>query len=163
MSARTPKTYMRSGQSERPHFRLHQSERDIPAAPIRTRELSSLLTAQRRILTHVGASRSHTHASGNITSKAEFFQYNISPPLLCLWPSCYSPLGLTTSHFNVHRPTGILQVSKPLTFRAQSKDCSINYTGQTSTPWKPRTSGHCKSNLGMDVRPKLAPQIRFCR
>ncbi len=144
---RTPKAYTRSGQSERPHFRLHQSERDIPAAPIRTRELSSLLTA----------SRSHTHASRNITSKAEFFQYNISSSLLCLWPSCHSLLGLTTSYYNIHRPTGILQVSKPLIVRAQSKDCSINYTGQTSTPWKPRTSGHCKSNLGMDVGPKLTP------
>ncbi len=40
-----------------PTFRLHQSERDLPAAPIRTREMSSRLTGQRRILGFFGASR----------------------------------------------------------------------------------------------------------
>ncbi len=40
-----------------PTFRLRQSERDLPAAPIRTRELSSRLTRQRRILGLFGASR----------------------------------------------------------------------------------------------------------
>ncbi len=87
--ALTQKAYTRSGQSE-----LH-----IQAAPIRTRELSSRLTGHRRILGHFGASRLHMHASHNITSRAVFFQYNISSPLLCLWPSCHSLLGLITSHF----------------------------------------------------------------
>ncbi len=41
-----------------PAFHLRQSERHSSAAPIRTRELSSRLAGQRRILTHVGASRS---------------------------------------------------------------------------------------------------------
>ncbi len=50
-----------------PTFRLRQSERHSPAAPIRTRELSSRLTGQRRIIRHFGASRLHTHASRNIT------------------------------------------------------------------------------------------------
>ncbi len=40
-----------------PTSRLRQSERYVPAAPIRTRELSSCLSGQRRILTHFGASR----------------------------------------------------------------------------------------------------------
>ncbi len=35
---------------------LRQSERDLPAAPIRTRELSSRLTGQRRSLGLFGAS-----------------------------------------------------------------------------------------------------------
>ncbi len=38
-----------------------------------------------------------THA--RFPSKAVFFQINISSPLLCLWPSCHSLLGLTTSLF----------------------------------------------------------------
>ncbi len=82
-----------------PTFRLRQSERHIPAAPIRTHALLSRLSGQSRILTHFDSSRLHTHASRNITSKTVFFQYNISSPLLCLWPSCHSLLGLTTSHF----------------------------------------------------------------
>ncbi len=80
-----------------PTCRLRQSERCSSAALIRTRELSSRLTGQRRSLTHFGASRLYTHASRNITSKAVFFQYKISSPLMCLWPSCHSLLGLTTS------------------------------------------------------------------
>ncbi len=40
-----------------PTFHLCQSERDLPAAPIRTRELSSRLTGKRRILGRFGASR----------------------------------------------------------------------------------------------------------
>ncbi len=54
---RTPKACTRSGQSEHPHFHLRQSKRDLPAAPIRTRELSSPLTGQRRIPGLFGASR----------------------------------------------------------------------------------------------------------
>ncbi len=99
--AGTPKAYTCSGQSECPHLRLRQTERDVPAAPIRTRDLPSRLTGQRRILTHFGASHLHTPASRDITSKAVFFQYNISSPLLCLWPSCHSLLGSTTSHFKL--------------------------------------------------------------
>ncbi len=49
--------------------RSGQSGRRGPAAPIRTRKLSSRLSGQRRILTHFGTSRWHTHASLNITLK----------------------------------------------------------------------------------------------
>ncbi len=75
-------------------FRQPQSERHIPAAPNRTRELSLRLSDQRRNLKHVGASRLHTHASRNFTFKAVFFQYNFSSPLLCLWPSCHFLFGI---------------------------------------------------------------------
>ncbi len=82
-----------------PTFRLCQSERHIPAATIRARELSSRLSGQRRILTHVGASRLHTHVSSITRSGLYLFQYTFSSPLsvfgqravLCLWS--------TTVHF----------------------------------------------------------------
>ncbi len=77
-----------------PTLRLRQSERHIPAAPIRTSELSSNLSGQRRILRHFGASRLHTHASLNITPKVVFFQYNFLSPLLCLWSTCHSLFGI---------------------------------------------------------------------
>ncbi len=64
-----------------PMVRLNQSERDLPAAPIRTRELSSRLTGQRRSLGLFGASRLNTHASHNTTFKAVLFQYNSPSPL----------------------------------------------------------------------------------
>ncbi len=67
-----------------PTFRLRQSERDLTAAPIRTRELSSRLTGQRRILGLFGASSLPTHASRNIASKAVFFQFNFSSHYLSL-------------------------------------------------------------------------------
>ncbi len=77
-----------------PTLRLRQSERHIPAAPIRTSELSSRLSGQGRILRHFGASRLHTHASRNITSKAAILQYNFLSPLLCLWSTCHSLFGI---------------------------------------------------------------------
>ncbi len=68
-----------------PMSRLHQSERHVPAAPIRTHELSS---RQRRILTQSGASRLHTHA-----------QYKFSSPLYVFGQRAFLSLGSTTSHF----------------------------------------------------------------
>ncbi len=58
-----------------PTPRLRQSERHVPAAPIRTRELSSRLSGQRRILMHIDVPCLHTHTSRNISCH---FDYNLS-------------------------------------------------------------------------------------
>ncbi len=79
----TPKAYMRSG----------QSERHVMGAPIRTRELSSRLGGQRRILTHFGASRLRTHVTHNITLKAVPFPIQVFVPIICLEPACLSLFG----------------------------------------------------------------------
>ncbi len=71
-----------------PTVRLRQSERDLPAAPIRARELSSRLTGQSRILGLFGINM----------SKAVSFALHVCVPITCLWPSCHSLLGLTTKH-----------------------------------------------------------------
>ncbi len=64
--------------------RAGQSKRYIPAAPIRTRELSLRQSGQRQILTHLDASRLHTHASRNITLKAVPFPIQIFVPFICI-------------------------------------------------------------------------------
>ncbi len=64
-----------------PAVRLLQSERDLPAAPFRLRELSSRLTGQKRSLGLFGASRYNTHASRNTTFKGVLFQYNSPSPI----------------------------------------------------------------------------------
>ncbi len=75
-------------------FRLRQSERHIPTAPIRTHELSSRLSGQRRILGHVGASRLHMQASRNITRKVVAFPTQVFVPIICFWPTCRSLFGI---------------------------------------------------------------------
>ncbi len=87
------------GARQKPTRALANQSAHVPPAPIRTRELSSRLTAQRRILRHFGASRFTQHSV-----KGFFFQFNISSPLFCLWPSCHSLLGSTTSHFKAIQP-----------------------------------------------------------
>ncbi len=78
-----------------PTFRLRQSERHISTAPIRTRELSS---SQRRILTHVGASRLNTHA----TRKVGTFPMQVFVPIIRLWPSCHSLFGIDSESLYLH-------------------------------------------------------------
>ncbi len=77
-----------------PTLRLRQSERHIPAAPIRTRELSSNLRGQKRILRHFGASRLHTHAP------RLYFSNIIFCPHYCVFDQrAILFLRSTTSHF----------------------------------------------------------------
>ncbi len=79
---------------------LRQSERHVPAAPIRTRELSASLSGQRRILTHVGASRLHTHAltqhhaQGCTISNTTFHRHHLLTD-----QHAFLSLGSTMSHF----------------------------------------------------------------
>ncbi len=82
-----------------PTFHLRQSERHIPDGPTRTRELSSCLSGQRLILTHIGGSRLHTHTSRINTLMAVSFQYKFSSPLLVVGQRAILSLGLTTIQF----------------------------------------------------------------
>ncbi len=74
-------------------FRLCQSERHIPAPPIRTRELSSRVSGQRRILTLRRVTPTHARFTQHHVQGC-FFQYNISSPLFCLCSSWHSLFGI---------------------------------------------------------------------
>ncbi len=74
---------------------LRQSECHVAATPIRTRELSSRLSGQRRILTHFGAHLTQHHAQGctnSITSICPHYLSLASMPF-SLWVRQRATLG----------------------------------------------------------------------
>ncbi len=85
-----------------PTSRLRQSERHVPAAPIRTLEVSSRLSGQRRVLTLIGASRLQAHASRNIALKAVPFPIQVSVPITSVWPACLSLYGFDNEPLKAH-------------------------------------------------------------
>ncbi len=110
-----------------PTFRLRKSESHHPTAPIRTRELSSRLGSQRRILTRFDAWRLHTHASRNSTlSAVPFFNTSFLPHNLCL---------ATKKFFNewVYFPMEI-----ELKLRLFSAFLNVYATVQNWRLWRPR-------------------------
>ncbi len=94
-------------------FRLRQSGCHIPAAPTRTRKLSSSLSDQRQILALFGESRLRT--SHIITLKAVSFQYKFSSPLFVFWHRAILFLGSMASYFICihHLPTNSTVLSAP--------------------------------------------------
>ncbi len=83
-----------------PTFRLRQLERHIPAAPIRTRELSSRLSGQRRIMARRCVTL-HAHASRNITSKAVFSNIIFRPNYCVFGRRAIFSFASTKRHFNL--------------------------------------------------------------
>ncbi len=143
------------------YTRAGQLGRNVPPAPIRTREMSPRLSAQRRILNTQPRSTPEHERQLGISFRRLYFPYTLTASLICIWPLCPFDFGESRYSWSFFKNKLVpYRFSLSISHWVRS-NCRLSGRSFTDDKMTKVINGKCRLLHGSPLRKKFAGNQRI--